>query len=350
MDFRVWLIPLLLAAMLWVGCSRDASDTGYEAGHDLPLPNHSVEEMILLWDVFARVKLISKETTTIEWANTPDSNTWSAALELRFRVHEYLKGSGPNEIVAIVEEDEEHDSRTAAEARIEWLEAAYDSQYDDRQAIVILARPERLVGLSEDPSRFYLGQISRRGVDTYTLASHAGKNWLPEAPAGSASRGAPSDNKAAADRLFLLDVGPGAPSRGARTASNDPPNTIRLSTFKEWMATILAEARAGGTDDYWECVLLAYSVERRIRDEIRLNGSAGQTFLAQHHVRSARQDVHLGAHPRCADARRHRTPLVRGAGQGRRAVRRDPIPTEPGICRLPLVRTNHIDGSAAARR
>ena len=61
----------------------------------------SLEETILGADVIARVSLASTRTS---WAKRPHEtrNSWGALLEFRFQVHEYLKGSGPDEIGGIV--------------------------------------------------------------------------------------------------------------------------------------------------------------------------------------------------------------------------------------------------------
>ena len=65
----------------------------------------SLEETILGWDVIARVSLLGTRSYMIKRpTSTPDplQDSWSAVLEFRFEVHEYLKGSGADEIVGSV--------------------------------------------------------------------------------------------------------------------------------------------------------------------------------------------------------------------------------------------------------
>ena len=81
------LVDYLSRVLVGIEGSFGGSSTG----------QHSLEERILTADVIARVNLVTKRASA---AQRPQ-NTWGALLEFRFRVHEYLKGSGPNEIGGI---------------------------------------------------------------------------------------------------------------------------------------------------------------------------------------------------------------------------------------------------------
>ena len=61
----------------------------------------SLETSILESDVIARVSYLRKQSS---WVRRPGTSyyPWTAVLEFRFTVHEYLKGSGPAEIGGIV--------------------------------------------------------------------------------------------------------------------------------------------------------------------------------------------------------------------------------------------------------
>ena len=87
----------------------------------------SIEEIILRSDTIARVELLSKSTSVEQAAST----AWVPKLEFRFRVVEYLKGSGPKEITAFV-----HSIwATEAEARaaLPLQSTGHDSRWDDRE-------------------------------------------------------------------------------------------------------------------------------------------------------------------------------------------------------------------------
>ena len=104
----IWLV--LLVAVVWTACGQDESppvrldliptpDPAAAAAFQALPPADgfyrydgldSMEETILEADVIARVSLVSKRPDVIQL----DDTTWYPVLEFRFRVHEYLKGSG----------------------------------------------------------------------------------------------------------------------------------------------------------------------------------------------------------------------------------------------------------------
>ena len=61
----------------------------------------SLESNILESDVIARVSYLRKQSSSVLRPDT-SSYAWTAMLEFRFTVHEYLKGTGPAEIGGIV--------------------------------------------------------------------------------------------------------------------------------------------------------------------------------------------------------------------------------------------------------
>ena len=139
----------------------------------------TLEEIILKSDTIVRATYLSSTSSV---ALTSDGHDWHARLEFRFEVHEYLKGSGPNEIDGIVT------AYFNTEAHAEWAKPlivqAHDSRWDNRQAILFLNY--RSVDVS--PLRWerantglgaWVGPTQATGTSTPWRASWA-KTWLPE--------------------------------------------------------------------------------------------------------------------------------------------------------------------------
>ena len=103
----------------------------------------SLEGQIFYSDVIVLATLASV-TSTVETVLSEDAGvapTYRAVQELRFTVHEYLKGSGPNVVLVVARAS--HTYLTAAEALAvaERTVAARTDTWDDRQAVVFLRNP-----------------------------------------------------------------------------------------------------------------------------------------------------------------------------------------------------------------
>ena len=244
----------------------------------------TMEENIVEADVIARVRLLSIQpaTTTKLMATMHRGEVlrspvrfWAAALEFRFAVSEYLKGSGGNEISAFV--FEEFKRKEDAEAAAAVIASAHDSRWDDREAVVFLRSTLDFTGsgfqLPADHYWFGDGgmlQYTHGGgfSDLYTLSSFYSKLWLPEATGGA--RGASTD------KVFML-AEPQSTGSTARstTRSNDwggewpadppPASSISLANLKSKVTTIEAQASAGGTPEYRECVRRHYWIDNLLR-------------------------------------------------------------------------------------
>ena len=249
----------------------------------------SMEEKILESDVVARVDYLSSRTF-LERVPDPEY-AWAVLLEFRFRVHEYLKGSGPNEIGGIVyllfdTEQEARDGRAA-------IADAHDSRWDDREAIILLAEADEDGILYDRPladtsDRYWFGAMvigsSTWGIaDAYTVASKYRKLWLPAADETSGARRARSSS----EKRYLLDEPvssspvSGASARGASSStvpSTSTAPTISLSDLKARIAALEAEADAGGTPEYRTCVTKAYQDERWVRYTLATLGVQREDF------------------------------------------------------------------------
>ena len=234
----------------------------------------SLEEAILESDTIARVSLLSSTTSVATVEHSPEH---VALLEFRLEVHEYLKGSGPNEIGALVGAN----YYTAADA--EWartlVAAAHDTRWDDRQAIVFLNYPEPGLEVPElGAGQYWLADVGGAlsgYLDMYTVASPWNKLWLPEARQ-TAGRSLSEPGKPE-PVLFMLDVPSGTP-QGARSSAAASRPTISLSDLKSRIATLEAEASAGGTPEYRECIEYYYNFRRKVASNIAINGRAPSHF------------------------------------------------------------------------
>ncbi len=281
------LLALVLA--LTVSCAGSSSGTGPAAETAPPAgagllgsgPFYagpaSLEERIAGADVIARVRLRSVSSgAELRELTRGGPLKHLAALEHRFDVLEYLKGSGDGELLAVVNELFDHETaERAAEAGAALL-AARDTRWDGREAIIFLWN-----GLQQS-DRYLLGSIiTDWGYfgDGYTVASPHDKAWLPAASDGGAS-GSASTSRApggsgakassAGAQRFLLDEPGSAPSgeTGARGASGQAAtaSTITLADMKAKIAQIEREAVAGGgSEAYRECLYHKYEWERQVR-------------------------------------------------------------------------------------
>ena len=225
----------------------------------------SMEQTILAAEVVARVSYLSKRVTV---AQIPSSSTrssrWATLLEFRFSVHEYLKGSGGNEIGGIVYLS--FHTEAHARAAVTAIADAHDSRWDSREAIVFLDQDDWLPTYPLPAGSYWFGRMffttmknGRR--EAYTVASIYSKLWLPATQTGGTVA------KTLDAKLFLLDA-PG--STGARGAGSAP--AISLNTLKGRITDIEAEATQGGTPEYRECVEVSYRYENGILHQIARRG------------------------------------------------------------------------------
>ena len=162
----------------------------------------SLEETIANADVIARVEL--RSVTAGAEQKTGQTTDYIAALDYRFRVLEYLRGSGGNELVAVVNDSlETFSSSGSAVTRAQALKDRRDTQWDSREAIIFLEDAHPALPSTSRADRYRLGPVSfnEPWEDYYTIASRWGKAWLPAAPSGAAGTSGGSDTQ-----RFLLDA------------------------------------------------------------------------------------------------------------------------------------------------
>ena len=264
---------------------REGSDTD-----ELPIAyfgRSSIEENILRADVVARVS-VTAVTGGVESTNwrrrsiTP--GIYSVVLAYTFTVHEYIKGSGGNEIVGLVVSEHEHRSASAARQYIDDRLATRDTRWDDRQAIVFMYKNPAIPSTSQ-PDRYYMSHISYDGEDAYTVASRFARVWLPDASAPPLTARQRSGASSASTEQYFLLADPAATTPPPADSSSDTARatsgveTIGLTAFKNKVADLQAEVSAGdGSGEYWNCVLLNYIAKRREQHHIDSGNPISSSF------------------------------------------------------------------------
>ena len=242
----------------------------------------SLEERILDSPVIARVRLDSVSSTT-ESGPTYLGMKYSVLLEFSFSVLEYLKGapptgsggSGSTDIVAVWAAAPFFDTRQEAEAALPAIAAARDARWDDHDAIVFLQQDSGgFIPSTQQADRYYLSWGGSWTIpdDGYSIASIHDKLWLP----AEAAVGAPSQPGGDQQR-FLMDVPP---------ATGTAP-TMTLGEIKTRVAAVAAKLDAGdGSEEYGECVRLAYQYERINHYQMATRGKGFYASTPDHELDS----------------------------------------------------------------
>ena len=261
---RMLLLTPWCIALLIVGCGQSSAGPETvrpEAGYVTYLGPESMEERIVWSDVLARVRLISVDGAVV----VEPGDTYRGALEFRFRVLEYIKGSDGSEIVAVTIDEYRYDTEAEARAAVPGMAAARDTRWDDSEAIVFLEDYYDQDGRTT----YRLGYTTLFDEDEYTVASRRDKRWLPEAPTTTLRMSRSTDTSA---KRFLLDAPSNVGTQGSSSRSVAPPAqtegapTITLSAFKAKVAELGAEVAAGdGSEEYRDCVYSKYSWPSRLR-------------------------------------------------------------------------------------
>ena len=192
---------------------------------------------------------------------------YAKSLVYTLTVNEYLKGSGSNEIEAVVIDFfERHPTSAAATASTTDYLSTRDTQWEDREGIFFLVnwRNEGSVASTSQADRYYMGSI-RGGMgegENYTIASEYSKQWLPSTESSSTESSA---QETTTEKTYLLDVPRSAVTPAGVAASTTAP-TITLTKMKAEIAKIATEIAAGdGSRAYSNCIVHKYA-QKRIYD------------------------------------------------------------------------------------
>ena len=219
----------------------------------------SLEEQVFTSPVIVRASLQAAAAAVETVPSTPGvAPTYRPVQELRFTVHEYLKGTGPAALVVV---RGTHTFLTEAEARADAVYAVAQrvTAWDDRQGVLFLQTPlepytsaaasSGAAGRATAPalqftrSNFYREQQWDYSVDTLSRA------WLPAREAGGAA-----GRTRAADGAGTVFITDGAES---------PPPVVSMTDLRAKIAALAAELRAGeGVPGYEDCVRGRILLER----------------------------------------------------------------------------------------
>ena len=278
------LIGVAVAIFKWDDIERFGADfergvfgPGQEGGSFSPPPDDGypqwLEEVIVDSDTIAKARLISVDRVSLgiqededrdsPLASDADPEGYLPALEYRFRVEEYLKGSGATEIRAFATDDVYTEPyETAAGATMFGLNLLdyRDSTWDDRVAIIFLEDELWRFPIIAAADHHFLGVWI-----AYEIDSQYRRNWLPavESSATDGSRSSAGDSQ-----QFFLEA-PQTGSSGIRAAGSaanmmDGVDTINLGDLRDRIADIEAEVAQGdGSEEYRRCVYLKYGWQRR---------------------------------------------------------------------------------------
>ena len=281
LEWRVWqfaalaLGPLLTVA---VACgaaetaeSESDSATSESESHLHVYPNvtwyvpPSLEEQIFRSSVIVRATLQSAAAATEAapdaegdyWVGeraypVPEGGGYWGVQELRFTVHEYLKGSGPTALLVVVRDGYRHATEAAAQAAAERAVAERVTTWDDRQAVLFLRsldEPYAANGASgasgATPALTFKEPNPNQSAWSYSVDTLS-RAWLPARDAGGAS-GASGTS----EPVYITD--------GAAA----PPPVVSLTDLRAQITALAAELKAGESiDGYARCVSRRILLER----------------------------------------------------------------------------------------
>ncbi|MYD35399.1 MAG: hypothetical protein F4X20_00005 [Dehalococcoidia bacterium] len=277
---KLLLLGVAVAGLIiFAGCNAQTEPTPVQQAPTLMSgsgPNYygvaPLEETIAWADVIARVQLLSVAAVAEQETGQTD---YVAALDYRFRVLEYLRGSGGNELVAVAWDGlETFDSSGSAVTQAQVLKDRRDTQWDGREAILFLKNTHSALPSSSRADRYWLGgiYIDQPWEDYYTIASRWDKRWLPAASSGAGGASGRSDTQ-----RFLLDAPTASDGASGASGQSGTAPTITLSDLKAKIATNDREiAAGGGSQAYKDCLHRklewAREAQYRLDSIVRLGG------------------------------------------------------------------------------
>ena len=212
----------------------------------------SLEEMVAYHPTIVKARLDSITSGTGQFLDSdwPSSyGRYFIVLKFNLTVVEYLKGTGPANIVAVWISHSIFGTNAEAEAAVPTELAARDDRWDDREALFFLNDdgfgPPYPSSLKAAGYYFLSAGLGHGHEDRYTINSDWRKAWLPAAAQASSANDS---------QEFLL----------APPHSGTP--TITLGNMKKRIAEMTAELNGGdGSEAYKDCIKYKYTAERENR-------------------------------------------------------------------------------------
>ena len=240
-----------------------------------------LDERILRADVIARATFISISTTTpfVSDADLETTTTqYVSTLELRFDVHEYLKGSGGDTLLVELPlsfDDYYPSAEEAVAAATAWFPTRY-TRWDNREAIIFVQNPigSQAQSSAAGSNKYVftvhdLGYVKAHDIgtayaiddyytDTYSIRSAKNKVWLPDTSAPS------SGASVSAESSYYLEEPP-LPGAGSSGQGADVP-VITLSELKSRVRAMDELLKQGeGVSGYRRCLEEKYAHQRALK-------------------------------------------------------------------------------------
>ena len=221
----------------------------------------SLEEQIYSSTVIVRATLQS-----VTGAAAAGGGGHQAVQELRFTVHEYLKGSGSSTLLVAVPDirvyASEAEARTAATAAL----ARRNTTWDDREGVLFLSALDQAYTPTGGAAAGSALGFTRSNPDQPAWALQRG-HVQPRLAAGPRRRGASGTAGPAAATTYITD---GVPA---------PPPTVTLAALRTQITTLAAELQANaGVAGYERCVRGRIRRERYYRGEEARSGEAWKPY------------------------------------------------------------------------
>ena len=212
----------------------------------------SLEEQIFYSDVIVRASFLSLTATTETVSSTEEgvAPVYRPVQELRFTAHEYLQGSGPNEVLVVVEGDDTYP--TEEEARRQGSER--NTAWDDRQGVLFL-RSSQAAGAATSTDSASVQEFSFVRSNPVESAwdysvDNLSRAWLPANGTGGSAQSSEVVVQEE-QQLFITD------------GSASPLPTVSLAELKEQIGELAATLAAGeGIPGYVECIAKSILNER----------------------------------------------------------------------------------------
>ena len=234
-----------------------------------PLPSHrasnptwavapSIEEQIFRSTTIVRATLQSATAAVETRPGDPGvAPTYLAVQELRFTVHEYLKGSGPTDLLVVVRGRYANPVEAEAREYADYQVRVRVTTWDARQAVLFLEAPSRPYTPADGGGEAAGSSDSTApAVLAFTRSNHGQPPWAYSVdtlrPAWLPAENIPAEGEA--PTAFITD------------AAQSPPPTITLADLRAQIAALAAELEAGaGIEGFQECILGRIGLERHQR-------------------------------------------------------------------------------------
>ena len=218
----------------------------------------------------------------MRYTNPGSSTTidvYAGTLVITFDVLEYLKGSGGSQVKGVlVDGDSREWTEAEVRARDEDLLAFRDKQWDDREAIVFLAKAPLVPRTLQVSDLYYMTFLRANGEHAYTVSSKWAKAWLPAA-APPSSNGRAAGASGDAQRFLTNVLGGGS---GASRRSNGQLESMTLGELKTFIANLEAQVTAGGgSEEYRKCLIRKYDWKSTNEDWRAYLAEVGRQYQRQ---------------------------------------------------------------------